>query len=113
MSPHRRIRRTIAPLALVLSVLPGVVQEITKTIANVELGHVAVIDSGNGQAISGAALARARMLTDSMATLESVLGIDLRSLTRAIAENITSGNGSSPAAAHTVAPTVPARSSPK
>ena len=26
MSPHRRIRRTIAPLALVLSVLPGVVQ---------------------------------------------------------------------------------------
>lgn len=26
MSPHRRIRRTVAPLALALSVLPGVVQ---------------------------------------------------------------------------------------
>ncbi len=71
---------------MLAEMLPGVVQEMTKTIANVQLGKVTVIDSGNGQAIAGAALGRARMLTESLATLESVLGIDMRSLTKAIAD---------------------------
>lgn len=83
------IQRNPDALKVMLAeMLPGVVQEITKTISNVQLGHVTVIDSGNGQAIAGAALGRAKMLTESLATLESVLGIDLRSLTRAIAERI-------------------------
>jgi flotillin len=83
------IQRNPDALKVMLAeMLPGVVQEITKTISNVQLGHVTVIDSGNGQAIAGAALGRARMLTESLATLESVLGIDLRSLTRAIADRI-------------------------
>ncbi len=73
---------------MLAEMLPGVVQEITKTISNVQLGHVTVIDSGSGQAIAGAALGRARMLTETLATLESVLGIDLRSLTRSIAERM-------------------------
>ncbi len=77
---------------MLAEMLPGVVEELTKSISNVELGRVTVIDSGNGQAITGAGLGRARMLTESLATLESVLGIDLRSLTRSIAERIE-GNG--------------------
>lgn len=83
------IQRNPDALKVMLAeMLPGVVQELTKTISNVQLGRVTVIDSGNGQAIAGAALGRARMLTESLATLESVLGIDLRSLTRAIADRI-------------------------
>jgi len=83
------IQRNPDALKVMLAeMLPGVVQEMTKTISNVQLGRVTVIDSGNGQAIAGAALGRARMLTESLATLESVLGIDLRSFTRAIADRI-------------------------
>ncbi len=71
---------------------PEIVREITKTVANVELGSVTVIDGGKGEAMSGAALGRARMLTDSLATLNSVLGVDLRSLAQSIAANVT-GDG--------------------
>ncbi|HUU82324.1 MAG TPA: SPFH domain-containing protein [Phycisphaerae bacterium] len=81
---------------MLTEMLPEVVQEITKTVANVELGNVTVIDSGDGRAIAGAALGRARMLAESMATLESVLGIDLRSLTQGIAGNL--GNAKKPSA---------------
>ena len=89
---------------MLTEMLPGVVQEITKTIANVELGHVTVIDSGDGRAISGAAMGRARMLAESLATLESVLGIDLRSLTQHIAGNMTTSRSSDSAK---TAPTSP------
>ncbi len=96
------IQRNPDALKVMLAeMLPGVVQEMTKTISNVQLGRVTVIDSGNGQAIAGAALGRARMLTESLATLESVLGIDLRSLTKSIADRMD-GNGPS-------APLPPAR----
>ena len=77
---------------MLAEMLPNVVKEITTTVANVDLGHVTVIDSGDGSAISSAALGRARMVADSLATLESVLGIDLRELTQSIAANIT-GDG--------------------
>jgi len=73
---------------MLTEMLPGVVQELSKTIANVDLGHVTVIDGGQGTAITGAALGRARMLSESLATLESILGIDLRNLTQSIAGGI-------------------------
>ena len=77
---------------MLVEMLPGIVEELTKTIANVDLGDVTVIDGGQGHAIAGAAMGRARMLSESLATLEGVLGVDLRSLTQSIAGNIT-GNG--------------------
>jgi flotillin len=98
---------------MLAEMLPGVVQEISKTISNVELSRVTVIDSGNGQAIAGAALGRARMLSESLATLESVLGIDLRALTRTIAENIATTNGANQAAAGPVGMPAPPRTPPK
>ena len=80
---------------LLTEMLPGVVKELCKTVSMVELGDVTVIDSGDGRAIAGAGLARARMLSESLATLESVLGIDLRTLTRNIADKMGSnGSGS-------------------
>ena len=75
---------------MLAEMLPGVVQELSKTIANVELGNITVIDGGSGTAITGAAMGRARMLSESLATLESVLGIDLRELTKSIANGTTS-----------------------
>lgn len=77
---------------LLAEMLPGVVQEISKSVALVELGNVTVIDSGDGRAIAGAGLSRARMLSESLTTIESVLGIDLKTLTKGIAERI-GGNG--------------------
>jgi flotillin len=77
---------------MLTEMLPNVVTELTKTVKDINLGDVTVIDSGSGHAIAGAAMSRARMLAESMATLESVLGIDLRDLTKSIAGNI-SGKG--------------------
>lgn len=76
---------------MLAEMMPDVVKELTKTIANVELGDVTVIDGGSGSGIATAALGRARMLSESLATLESVLGIDLRELTRQIASNAGKG----------------------
>jgi uncharacterized membrane protein YqiK len=73
---------------MLTEMLPEVVQEITKTVSNVRLDNVTVIDSGDGRAIAGGALGRAKVLTESLATLESVLGIDLRDLTQSIAGNL-------------------------
>ncbi|MCO6438686.1 MAG: hypothetical protein J5J06_16455 [Phycisphaerae bacterium] len=42
------------------------------------------------------------MLAESLATLESVLGVDLRALTRSIAENLVQKSGSNPQPAATV-----------
>ncbi len=78
---------------MLAEMLPEVVQEIAKTVANVTLDNITVIDSGSGQAIAGAALGRARMLAESLATLESVLGIDLRRLTHSIAGHLGGDHG--------------------
>ena len=78
---------------MLTEMLPGVVAEITKTVANVQLDNITVIDSGDGRAIAGSAMGRAKMLTETMATLESVLGIDLRGLTQSIAGNLGSNKG--------------------
>lgn len=85
---------------MLAEMMPNVVEQMTKTIANVDLGDVTVIDGGQGTAINGAAMGRARMLAESLATLESVLGIDLRRLTQNIAGDLGSrqsgGNGPTP-----------------
>jgi len=64
------------------------VQEVAKSVNNISLGDVTVIDGGDGKAIAGAAMSRARTLSESLATLESILGVDFRELTRGIAANI-------------------------
>jgi flotillin len=73
---------------MLVEMMPSVVQEFSKTIQNVDLGHVTVIDGGSGDAMVGAAMGRAKMLSESMAVLESVLGIDLRQLSANIAGNV-------------------------
>ncbi|MBU0637706.1 MAG: hypothetical protein KKB50_02485, partial [Planctomycetes bacterium] len=74
---------------MLVEMIPGIVGEFAKTIQNVDLGRVTVIDSGDGQAMTGAAMGRARMLSESLDTLQSVLGVDLRQLSQDIAGNIT------------------------
>jgi flotillin len=73
---------------MLVEMLPSVVQELAKAVQGVNLGHVTVIDSGDGRALAGAALGRARVLSESMAAVESVLGVDLRQLSQGIARNI-------------------------
>jgi flotillin len=70
---------------MLVEMMPNVVKEVANTIKDVDLGQVTVFDSGDGQAIAGAAMGRARMLSESLATVESVLGIDLRALSQGIA----------------------------
>ena len=79
---------------MLVELLPGVVQEVAKSVNNIDLGDITVIDSGNGQAISGAAMSRARVLSESLATVESILGVDLRELSKGIAGKIASSNES-------------------
>lgn len=74
---------------MLVEMMPTVVEDLAKTVQNVDLGHVTVIDSGSGQALAGAALGRARVLSESLATLETVLGIDLRQLSQSIAQNVS------------------------
>ena len=75
---------------MLVEMMPSVVGELTKTIADVNLGDVTVIDGGEGKAINGAAMGKARMLSESLATLQSILGVDLKDLTQSIAGNISS-----------------------
>ena len=82
---------------MLTEMMPDVVREITKTVANVRLDNITVIDGGEGRAISGGALGKARMLSESLATVQSVLGIDLRHLTQNIAGNLTGDGGGKPA----------------
>ena len=84
---------------MLVEMMPAVVQELAKTIQNVDLGSVTVIDGGNGDAIAGAALGRAKMLSESLATLESLLGVDLRQLSQNIAGNVTARENDKPASA--------------
>jgi flotillin len=79
---------------MLTEMMPNVVNSLASTVANVELGDITVIDGGNGNAVAGAALSRARMLTESLATLESVLGIDLQQLSKGIVGRVTSQNPS-------------------
>jgi flotillin len=73
---------------MLVEMMPNVVKEMATTIADVKLGDVTVIDGGEGHAISGAAMGKARMLSESLVTLQSVLGVDLRDLTQSLAGNL-------------------------
>ncbi|MGB2985985.1 MAG: SPFH domain-containing protein, partial [Phycisphaerae bacterium] len=79
---------------MLVELMPGVVEEVAKSVNNIDLGNVTVIDSGSGQAITGAAMGRARVLSESLATIETILGIDLRELSKNIAGNIAKPNQS-------------------
>lgn len=73
---------------MLVEMMPNVVEELSKSVQNVDLGSVTVIDGGNGHAVAGAALSRAKVLSESLATVESVLGVDLRQLSQTIAHNV-------------------------
>ncbi|MCA9245108.1 MAG: hypothetical protein KDA32_14210 [Phycisphaerales bacterium] len=73
---------------MLVEMMPNVVEELSKSIQSVELGNVTVIDGGAGDGVSSAALSRAKMLSDSLATIESVLGVDLKGVGQQIASRI-------------------------
>lgn len=81
---------------MLVEMMPSVVSELAKSVDNIKFGNVTVIDSGDGKAIAGAAMGRARTLTESLATLETILGVDFRELTKTIAGNVTKANGHDP-----------------
>jgi flotillin len=73
---------------MLVELMPNVVREVAASVNNITLDEVTVIDGGSGQAIAGAAMGRARALSESLAMLESILGVDLRQLSKNIAGNI-------------------------
>ncbi len=73
---------------MLVELMPSVVEEVAKSVNNIALGEVTVIDGGNGHAIAGAAMGRARAMSETLAVLETILGIDLRELSKNIAGNI-------------------------
>lgn len=74
---------------MLVELMPKVVTDLAKTIEGIELRDVTVIDGGSGQAIAGAAMARAKVLAESLAALEGILGVDFRELSRSIAGRMT------------------------
>ena len=73
---------------MLVEMMPDVVRYLAATLKDVDLGNVTVIDGGDGRAMAGAALGRAKMLSESLATLEAVRGVDLRQLSQNIAGNV-------------------------
>ncbi len=90
---------------MLVEMMPGVVSEFAKSVDNINLGNVTVFDSGNGNAIAGAAMSRAKVLSESIGMLESVLGIDLRKLSRSIVGNVASQDDGAVVADSVKAPT--------
>ena len=90
---------------MLVEMMPGVVSEFAKSVDNINLGNVTVFDSGNGNAIAGAAMSRARVLSESIGMLESVLGVDLRKLSRSIVGNVASQDDGAVVADSAKAPT--------
>jgi len=77
---------------MLVEMMPSIVQELAGTVKDVDLGRVTVVDSGDGRAMAGAAMGRARMLSESLEVVESVLGVDLRQLSQNIAGTIAAKN---------------------
>ncbi|MFQ5494404.1 MAG: flotillin family protein [Phycisphaerae bacterium] len=77
---------------MLVEMMPAVVQEVAKSVNNIALGDVTVIDGGKGDAIAGAAMGRAKAMSETLAMLEGILGVDFRDLTRNIAGNMTRSN---------------------
>ncbi|MGB0715339.1 MAG: flotillin family protein, partial [Phycisphaerae bacterium] len=63
---------------MMLELMPDVVKEVAKSVNNIALGEVTVIDGGNGQAMAGASMGRARALSETLAMVENIVGVDLR-----------------------------------
>ncbi len=78
---------------MLVEMMPGITAEFAKTVDNVNLGDVTVFDGGNGRAIAGAAMGRAQVLSESLGMLGSVMGVDLRELSRNIAGAIAAKAG--------------------
>lgn len=77
---------------MLVEMMPDVVKEVAKSVNNITLGDITVIDGGNGDAIGGAAMGRARALSQTLATIENILGVDFRELSKGIAGNLTKTN---------------------
>jgi len=92
---------------MLVEMLPNIVGQFARSIEGMKLGDVTVIDNGQGQGITGAAMGRARVLSESLAMLESVLGVDLRELSRGIGGRMTQGPASPPADASPTPPAPP------
>ncbi len=73
---------------MLVELMPGVIDKVAESVNNIDLGNVTVIDGGDGRAITGAAMGRARVFSESLATLESILGVDFRELSKGIAGNL-------------------------
>jgi flotillin len=74
---------------MLVEMMPSVVTELAKSVDNISLGDVTVIDGGNGDAIAGAAMGRARTLSETLATLQGILGVDFRDLSQTIANGMS------------------------
>jgi len=74
---------------MLVEMMPGVVRELAKSVDNISLGDVTVNDGGNGDAIAGAAMGRARTLAETLGMLEGILGVDFRDLSKNIANGIS------------------------
>lgn len=86
------------PLALqvmLVEMMPQVVEDVAKSVNNIALGEITVIDGGKGDGIAGAAMGRAKALSETLSTLETILGVDFKQVSRGIASNIANGHAGS------------------
>ena len=70
---------------MLVEMMPSVVGELAQTVKDIDLGQVTVIDGGRGDAIAGAAMGRAKTLSESLTTLQTILGVDMKQLAQSIA----------------------------
>lgn len=77
---------------MLLEMMPSVVKEVAASVNNITLGEITVIDGGKGDAIAGAAMGRAKTLSESLAVIENIIGVDIRELSKAIAGNMTNNS---------------------
>ena len=85
---------------MLVEMMPGFVKEFAKSVDNMSLGDVTVFDGGDGNAIAGAAMGKARVLSETLGVLEGVLGVDIRELSKNIAGNVAAKAADNPAAGH-------------
>lgn len=80
---------------MLVEMMPGIVEQVGKNVANMQLGQISVVDGGNGHAVAGAAMSRARTLSETLAAVQSIVGVDLREVSQAIAEKVSDGHATS------------------
>lgn len=77
---------------MLVEMMPQVVGEVAKSVNNIAFGEVTVFDGGKGDAIAGAAMGRAKALSETLGMIETILGVDFRKLSRGIAANLSNGH---------------------